>query len=178
VSAIQHKNKKVMLNLSSPIADAGVAAVFTQSAKGKYAPHDWRKGMPWQSRIASLKRHLAQYEAGIDYDTHLPTCTPACTDHSMLPHIDHIAANCIILQEFFRTKGEFDDRYKLTIPQQLALQAELSGEVLPNSKRAIYVSEEQGHKATAAVQFDAGAVHSTNNSECLSFVPWNIKTGE
>lgn len=178
MSAIQHKHKKVMLNLSSPLADAGVAAVFTQSAKGKYAPHDWRKGMPWQSRIASLKRHLAQYEAGIDYDTHLPTCTPACTDHSMLPHIDHIAANCIILQEFFRTKGEFDDRYKLTVPQQLALQAELSGEVLPNGQGPIHISTEQSNKTEEAMQFNSGAVHGTNNSECLSFVPWDAKVGE
>lgn len=118
---------KVRMDLTSPIADAATAAVFSLSANTKYKAHDWRNGLAWSKRIASLKRHIALFEAGIDLDSHLPECPADCTAHSGLPHVDCIGASAVMLQEFFRTKGELDDRYKLPEEKQLYLQRLIEG---------------------------------------------------
>lgn len=120
--------KKVMMQLNSPIADAGTAAIFTKSATGKYKPHDWRKGgLPWTARVASLKRHIALFEAGIDIDRCLPECPPSCIQHTNLPHVDCIGANAVMLQEFFRTTRGDDDRYTLSEEAQIELQRIIEG---------------------------------------------------
>ncbi len=149
--------KKTMLNLGSPIADAGTAAVFTQSALGKYKPHDWRQGMPWSVRIASIKRHIALYEAGMDRDTHRDDCPAGCTAHSGLLHVDHIGANAIILQEFARTQGAFDDRYKLSEEQQKALQYSLetsgASAVSPDSGGPVLPTEVCREEVAQTIKF-------------------------
>jgi hypothetical protein len=120
--------KKVMMQLNSPIADAGTAAIFTKSATGKYKPHDWRKGgLPWTARVASLKRHIALFEAGVDIDRCLPECPADCIQHTNLPHVDCIGANAVMLQEFFRTTRRDDDRYKLAETVQIELQRQIEG---------------------------------------------------
>jgi len=120
--------KKVGMHLNSPIANVGTAAIFTKSATGKYAPHDWRKGgLPWSKCIAALHRHLSLFEAGVDIDACLPECPADCKMHMNLPHIDCIGANAVMLQEFFRTTRGDDDRYKLSEEAQQALQRSIEG---------------------------------------------------
>ncbi len=128
VKPMRTDQKKVMMQLNSPIADAGTAAIFTKSATGKYKPHDWRKGgLPWTARVASLKRHIALFEAGIDIDRCLPECPSSCIQHTNLPHVDCIGANAVMLQEFFRTTRGDDDRYTLSEEAQIELQRIIEG---------------------------------------------------
>jgi hypothetical protein len=148
---------KVRMDLSSPIADAATAAVFTLSASTKYKAHDWRNGLAWSKRIASLKRHLALFEAGVDIDAHLPECPPDCTAHSGLPHVDCIGASAVMLQEFFRTKGELDDRFKLAQERVLDLQRLIEG-AIPNSD-----AKSPGKGLSDGKANSSGRIRRTNN---------------
>lgn len=98
--ALRYDGDKPKLDLLSPIAMEGTAAILTFGAK-KYAAHNWRKGMLWSRAIGSLMRHLFAYLRGEDLDP-----------ESGLPHIDHIACNVMFLQEYYRTSKHLDDRYK------------------------------------------------------------------
>lgn len=101
VEATRSDFGKRRLELISPLAMEGLADVLTFGAK-KYADHNWRKGMDWSRCIGSLKRHLSEFEKGIDIDP-----------ESGLRHIDHIACNAMFLSEYSLTHKNLDDRYKL-----------------------------------------------------------------
>lgn len=81
--------------------DRYTAAVLSYGAK-KYAPDNWRKGFHWRSIIGSLKRHIADFEEGIDFD-----------EESGLPMLAHIACNVAFLVEHFDKGMGEDDRIKL-----------------------------------------------------------------
>lgn len=75
----------------------------------KYAPDNWRKGFDWRSIVGSLKRHLTDFEEGMDYDDQLdPNGNPG----SGLPHLAHIACNVAFLIEHFDKGLGRDDRIK------------------------------------------------------------------
>lgn len=76
----------------------GVADVLGFGAQ-KYSDNNWRKGMKWSSVVASLKRHLAAFEKGEDYDP-----------ESGLLHIDHVGCNLAFLKEYYKIAPQFDDR--------------------------------------------------------------------
>lgn len=113
--AIRHDANKAPLELISPIAMIGLAKVLGKGAK-KYAPHNWRKGMNWSRCIGSLKRHLAAFEMGLDYDVD-PNCQGCvsnnCTNHTGELHIDQVLCNAMFLSEYARTHNELDDRHKV-----------------------------------------------------------------
>ena len=106
---------KLRLDLISPIAMQGLANILTFGAR-KYASHNWRKGMSWSRCIASLKRHLTDFEAGIDrdYDESCEGCKAGnCTNHTGGLLIDQVLCNAMFLSEYARTHTELDDRYKV-----------------------------------------------------------------
>lgn len=89
---------KQRYELLHPVAQEGIVKVLSKGAE-KYAPKNWEKGMSWSSVVASLKRHLAEFEKGIDYD-----------EETKLLHIDHIQCNAHFLSAFYKIAPQFDDR--------------------------------------------------------------------
>ena len=98
--AIRHDQGKPRMDLLSPIAMFGTAAVLTKGLE-KYPGSQWKKGMAWSKVIASTLRHFYKFMAGEDYD-----------NESGHAHIDHVAANVMFLQEYFRRHKALDDRMK------------------------------------------------------------------
>ncbi len=131
--ALRYDTDKPKLELISPLAQIGLAKVLTKGAK-KYASHNWRKGMDWSRCIGSLKRHLAKFEMGEDYDfdPNCPGCnTEYCKDHTWELHIDQIQCNAMFLSEYTVTHPELDDRYKISqkfVPPTVQLTKEAKEE--------------------------------------------------
>lgn len=68
----------------------------------KYAPHNWKKGLPITEIYDSLQRHLIAFMGGEDNDP-----------ESGLPHIGHIQCNIMFMAYMFKNKAQqFDDRHK------------------------------------------------------------------
>lgn len=96
---LRYNSGKLRYELLDPFAIEGLVTVLTSGAQ-EYAPHNWQKGMSWESVLASLKRHIAEWEKGEDLDK-----------KSGLPHVDHIQANAHFLSAFRVKFPEGDDRY-------------------------------------------------------------------
>ena len=82
--------------------EAELAKVLTFGAK-KYAPNNWRKGLPWMETMDSLKRHINAF------------MDPSCSDldeETGLHHMAHVACNAMFLVWYSKHRTEFDDRYK------------------------------------------------------------------
>lgn len=75
-----------------------IAKVMTRGAL-KYAPNNWRKGMPWSEVESSLLRHFYAYKGGEDFDV-----------ESGLYHMAHVAVNAMFLIDYYRSNPQFDDR--------------------------------------------------------------------
>lgn len=106
-------------------AVAAACASFEYGAE-KYSPINWQKGLPWQQIIDSLRRHLDDFEKGVDID------------ESGLPHICMIMSNAAMLAtSYIRNIGE-DNRIDSTDPELLRLSskecAEWMKECLSHSK--------------------------------------------
>lgn len=103
---------KTRFDLLEPYAIEQLAKVFTYGAK-KYAPNNWLKGQDWSKMIASMKRHINEFEKGNDYDFD-PTCTDCatggCTNHTGLFHMAHAAWNAMALVSYYKHRPENDDR--------------------------------------------------------------------
>ena len=76
-----------------------VGEVFTQGSL-KYEDNNWKKGMPWTSVIASLKRHLSAWEQGKDFD-----------EEDGLYHMAHLATNALFLLEYYHIYPQGDNRW-------------------------------------------------------------------
>lgn len=98
--AIREDSGKNQLSLISPLAIESMGRILTQGAI-KYERHNWRKGMKWSRCIDSLKRHLLEFEKGIDVDP-----------ESQESHLGHIMVNAMFLLEYTTTHKGLDDRYK------------------------------------------------------------------
>jgi hypothetical protein len=98
--AMRHNLGKLRYDLVPRYALEQIAKVMTKGAE-KYAPHNWKKGMPWSECEASLRRHLEAYAANIDFD-----------EETGLYHLAHAAVNAMFLIEYYRTAPKFDDRPK------------------------------------------------------------------
>ena len=97
---LRHNTGKIRYDLLHPAAMKGVAQVMTKGAE-KYAPRNWERGMSWTTVLASMKRHLAAFEAGEDYDP-----------ESGLLHMDHVQANAHFLSAYYSIFPQGDDRLK------------------------------------------------------------------
>lgn len=95
---------KTRFDLLEPYAVEQLARVFTKGAE-KYAPNNWLKGMSWSSITASLKRHLSEFEQGVDYD-----------EETKLLHMAHVAWNAMALVSYYKHFPEGDDRFATTKP--------------------------------------------------------------
>jgi 5'(3')-deoxyribonucleotidase len=101
---------KLRYDLLEPYAVEQLVQVFTKGAD-KYAPRNWEKGMAWSKMVASLKRHLAEFEKGNDYDS-----------ETKLLHASHIAWNAMALVSYYKIAPHFDDRpHKYLKPRRIAL---------------------------------------------------------
>jgi len=76
----------------------GVAEVMTHGAT-KYDSHNWRQSPPQSRLYSAAMRHMTAYQTGSDID-----------DDSGLHHIDHAAANLMMLSSSIRAGILVDDR--------------------------------------------------------------------
>lgn len=67
----------------------------------KYAPNNWKKGLPITEICDSLMRHLKSFMEGEDND-----------EESKLPHIGHMMANLMFMSYVMEKKKELDNRFK------------------------------------------------------------------
>lgn len=98
---LRHNNGKPRYDLIHPVAERGLVDVLTK-ALDKYPEFNWERGMSWRTVVASLKRHLAAFEMGEEYD-----------EESGLLHIDHVQANAHFLSTYQHLGEGIDDRRKL-----------------------------------------------------------------
>lgn len=110
---------KIRYDLLEPYAIEQVAKIFTKGAR-KYAPHNWLRGMAWSKMVASLKRHLAAYERGEDYDFD-PLCEGCkagdCTNHTGELHIAQVAWNALGITSYYKHFPQGDDRLHTMTPK-------------------------------------------------------------
>ena len=96
--ALRYNSNKLRLDLVPTSLTRYVGAALTYGAE-KYAPNNWRKGFDYSSIIASLKRHLADFEEGKDFD-----------EESGLPSLALLGCNTAFLIEHWDKKLGTDDR--------------------------------------------------------------------
>lgn len=99
MSGIKHDKNKAPLDLIPYEAEKAIADVFAFGLK-KYDRANWAKGINYSRLISATKRHLGQFNKGIDLD-----------DESNLNHIAHAATNLIMLLWMIENKPELDDRW-------------------------------------------------------------------
>lgn len=95
---LRYNKGKLKYDLVDPWAHEKLVEVFTLGAQ-KYEPNNWRKGMSWVTTVASLKRHLAAWEKGEDYD-----------EETGLLHMAHVMWNAHALTAFYKIYPQGDDR--------------------------------------------------------------------
>jgi len=116
---LRYNKGKLRYDLINPIAQRGLVAVLTKGAS-KYAERNWEKGMKWSKVLASMKRHIAAFELGKDYDID-PSCQECqkstkenwqCQDHTGELHADCIQCNAHFLSAYYKIYPQGDDRKK------------------------------------------------------------------
>lgn len=95
---LRYNQGKLRYDLICPEQLKGLASVYTYGAN-KYAPQNWRKGQAWSTVLASLKRHIASFERGEDFDP-----------ESQCLHMSHAMWNCGELISFGKFYPQGDDR--------------------------------------------------------------------
>lgn len=70
---------------------------------------NYRKGMPWTKLLGSCSRHLAAFIRGQNRDS-----------ESGLPHLAHLAYDCLMLLEYPGVHDALDDRSKKEIINPLS----------------------------------------------------------
>lgn len=99
---LRYNTGKLRYDLLHPLATEGIVKVLTKGAE-KYLPKNWEKGMSWMSVVASLKRHLAAFEKGEDFDP-----------ETGLLHMDHVQCNAHFLSAYYKIAPQYDDRRHTT----------------------------------------------------------------
>jgi hypothetical protein len=96
---VKDDNGKPRMDLLDPVALHELAKVLTFGA-GKYAAHNWRKGIKQSRLIAALLRHVFAHLGGEDKDP-----------ESGLRHIAHAMCCCMFLLGLAE-REDLDDREK------------------------------------------------------------------
>lgn len=91
------KDKKIRYDLTPQHGINEVSKIFTEKLD-KYSINEWKKGLSWCEVLSSLKKHLIQFELGNDY-----------TESGLL-QIAEVAANALILCDYYHTFPQGDDR--------------------------------------------------------------------
>lgn len=104
---LRYNEGKIRYDLIPTFANEQFAKVLTEGAK-KYADNNWKLGMRWSKVLASLKRHIAAYESGEDYDK-----------EDGILHTAHMICNTMFLTEYYKIYPQGDDRQHsyLTMPK-------------------------------------------------------------
>lgn len=89
---------KLRYDLIHPVAEEGLVKVLTKGSE-KYEPRNWERGMAWSKVVASLKRHLAAFVKGEDFDK-----------ESGELHVNHIQCNAHFLSAYYKIFPQGDDR--------------------------------------------------------------------
>lgn len=89
---------KTRYDLVPNFAQEQYAKVLTKGSE-KYAERNWELGMKWSKVLASLKRHIAAFENGEDYDK-----------ETGLLHMAHVMCNAAFLTEYYKIYPQGDDR--------------------------------------------------------------------
>lgn len=97
-SGKRYNKGKLRYDLIPHSLNEEVAKVLSIGAE-KYGEHNWEKGMQWTSVLASLKRHIAKFESGEDYDS-----------ETGLYHISHVITNAMFLLEYYNIFPQGDNR--------------------------------------------------------------------
>ena len=105
----RYNEGKLRYDLIHPNAIEGLVKVLTMGAN-KYGDKNWQKGMKWSNVIASLKRHLAAIESGVDFD-----------NESLELHVDHLQANAHFLSAYYHIYPQGDDRDNTYFNKRVAL---------------------------------------------------------
>lgn len=96
---LKHEGGKIRTDLLPPEAIESIAEGLTYGAS-KYADRNWEKGLPYQTIIGSILRHLLSIMHGDDID-----------NESGLPHHVHLITNAAFLTTFAkRGRKDLDDR--------------------------------------------------------------------
>ena len=95
---LRYNQGKLRYDLICPEQLKGLASVYTYGA-GKYSLWNWAKGQAYSTILASLKRHIAAFESGEDYDA-----------ESKCQHMAHAMWNCGALISFAKFYPQGDDR--------------------------------------------------------------------
>jgi len=103
--ALRFNEGKIRYDLLDDYALEQMAKVLTEGAK-KYPEKNWEKGMKWSKAEASLKRHLAAYKEGEDFDK-----------ETGIYHLSHAMVNLMFMVNYYRTHPELDDRRKSYLTQ-------------------------------------------------------------
>ena len=113
-----------------PLEAIAAGAASLEYGAMKYDNRNWEKGLPWQQMIDSLKRHIDDFERGLDYDDG--------SDGSGLHQVCMIMASAMMLSaSVIRGIGE-DDRMPATNDNALSAKqcAKWMKEQLDNSRLA------------------------------------------
>jgi len=97
---LRFNDGKSRVDLLPSFAIEKMAEVLTVGAK-KYAERNWEKGMAWSKALASLKRHLSDFEKGMDIDP---------DDGQLL--MAKVMTNAAFLTEYYKIYPQGDDRPK------------------------------------------------------------------
>ena len=89
--------KKIRYDLIPAHGLQSVNEVLT-SKLDQYKKNEWKYGIPWTEVLSSLKKHLIEFEMGEDY-----------TKEGLL-NIAEVAANALILAEYYKIYPQGDDR--------------------------------------------------------------------
>lgn len=95
---LRYNEGKIRYDLIPTYAHEQFAKVLTKGSE-KYAERNWELGMKWSKVTASLKRHIASFEAGEDFDK-----------EDGLLHMAHAMCNTAFLVEYYKTYPQGDDR--------------------------------------------------------------------
>lgn len=96
--ALRHNHGKLQWSLVDFESLEPLVEVLEFGAE-KYAPNNWKKGLPITKTMESLLRHAFAYLSGEDNDP-----------ESGASHIGHIMCNAMFITHMTENKPEFDDR--------------------------------------------------------------------
>lgn len=89
---------KTRHDLVPAFAQEQYARVLTAGA-AKYGDSNWKRGMRWSKVLASMKRHIAAFESGEDYDLETGEL-----------HMAHVMCNAAFMSEYYAIYPQGDDR--------------------------------------------------------------------
>jgi hypothetical protein len=96
--ALRYNQGKLKWSLVDFKSLEGLVEVLEYGAN-KYAPDNWKKGMPVKEVAESLMRHLFAFLDGEDVDP-----------ESGCRHISHVMCNAMFIEFILREKAHYDNR--------------------------------------------------------------------